>query len=475
MRTTIYTACLTTLFALSSASMQAAEDGTASAAAPAPATASAEGGTAGQTGFSQAQLDQMMAPVALYPDSLLSQVLMAATYPDQVAQAVKWAKDNPDQKGDDAVTAVQDKGWDASVASLAAFPQVLDIMGEKPDWVRQVGDAFLADTDTVMSTIQGLRAKAKEAGNLETSEQQKVIVEQSIIKIEPADPQVVYVPAYNPTVIYGPWWWPMYPPFYYYPPGYGFAAGVWAGIGFGIGIGITNAIWGGFNWRRGDININVNKFNNINVNNRISGKKNNISWKNQNTKRRDKARKKAGNRQRPGAKPATKPSNKLGGADKRKEFRGRDADRAKAQSALKNKGIDPAKARKDLKGKGGDRVRGEVNKIDRSNKLGSGVRDKGGKLGSGSGLKDRKGSSNIGRRDYGGALSKGNSHAFEGLGSSHKSGLSSDRGRQSNRSFQNRGNSGGGNRSFGGGGRSGGGGGGFGGRGGGGGGHLGRR
>ncbi len=461
MKSTFISACLTAVFALSGASMQAMAEADA-VAAPAAAT------TTGA--FSQAELDQMMAPVALYPDSLLSQILMAATYPDQVAQAAKWSKANPDKKGDDAVTAVQDQGWDPAVASLVAFPQVLDIMAEKPDWVKQMGDAFLAEPETVMNTVQSLRKKANEAGNLETTEQQKVVIEEApdttqrtIIKIESADPQVIYVPAYNPTVVYGTWWWPAYPPFYYYPPGYGIATAFWTGVAFGIGIGITNAIWGGCNWRRGDVNININKFNNINVNNRIKGK-GNVSWKDRNTKRRDKARADRGNRKRSG--------DKLGGADKRKNFRGRDAQRDKARDTLKGKGIDPSKERKNLSGKGGDRVRKEVSKIGRSGKRGvggdrpgdRGARDMDGKLGSG-GLGDRKASGSTAKRDFSGASSKRSAHnALEGLGSSHRSGLSSDRGRSSNRSFERRG--GGDGRGFGGGG--------FGGRGGGGG-HFGGR
>ena len=127
--------------------------------------------------FSEAELDQMMAPIALYPDALMAQILMASTYPADVAEAVKWSKDNPDKDGDAAVDAVQDKSWDPSVMSLVAFPQVLVMMGEQPDWVQNVGDAFLADSEAVMDTVQKLRSKAKDEGNLETTEQQKVIVE----------------------------------------------------------------------------------------------------------------------------------------------------------------------------------------------------------------------------------------------------------------------------------------------------------
>jgi hypothetical protein len=127
--------------------------------------------------FTEAELDQMMAPIALYPDSLLAQILMAATYPADVAEAVTWSKNNTGKEGDAAVEAVQDKSWDPSVMSLVAFPQVLEMMGEQPEWVQDVGDAFLADSEAVMDTVQKLRSKAKEEGNLETTEQQKVILQ----------------------------------------------------------------------------------------------------------------------------------------------------------------------------------------------------------------------------------------------------------------------------------------------------------
>ena len=135
---------------------------------------------------------------------------MASTYPEQVKEAAAWSKGNPEQKGDDAVKAVQDKDWDPSVASLVAFPQALVMMGDKPDWVKQMGDAFLAEPDKVMDTVQGLRKKAKDAGNLENNDQQKVVVDssssQTVIVIEPSNPEVIYVPTYNPTVVYGTWW-----------------------------------------------------------------------------------------------------------------------------------------------------------------------------------------------------------------------------------------------------------------------------
>ena len=217
--------------------------------------------------FKQEELDQMLAPIALYPDSLLTQILMASTYPLEVVQAERWAKQNKDMKGDALAKALEAQSWDPSVKSLVNFPQVLTMMNEKLDWTQKLGDAFLAQQKDVMNTVQKLRAKAQAAGNLKTTKEQVVKVEQQIIIIEPASPQVVYVPAYNPTVIYGAWWYPAYPPYYYYPPGYvsapvvAFTAGVAVGAAWGYA-------WGHANWHGGDVNINVNQ--NININNNIN-------------------------------------------------------------------------------------------------------------------------------------------------------------------------------------------------------------
>lgn len=222
--------------------------------------------TAGTTAtFKQEELDQLLAPIALYPDALLAQILMASTYPLEVIQAARWAKANPNLKGTQLENALLQQPWDPSVKSLAAFPQVLTMMSEKLDWTQKLGDAFLARQKDVMDTVQKLRAKAQAQGNLKTTREQTVIVEQqpaqTIIKIEPANPQVIYVPTYNPVVVYGTWWWPTYPPYYYYPPGYVAAASV---FWFGAGTAVGAALWGGCDWHHGDININVNRFNGFN-------------------------------------------------------------------------------------------------------------------------------------------------------------------------------------------------------------------
>jgi hypothetical protein len=170
-----------------------------------------------QRAYSQPELDQMLAPVALYPDALLSQVLMAASYPDEVREAADWSRANPGLQGEDAVRAVEYRDWDPSVKSLAAFPQLLARMAEDPRWTQSLGDAFLAQEPQVMDTVQQLRRRAQAAGNLQSSEQMSVRQQDQAILIQPASPQYVYVPYYDPYVVYGPWWWPAFRPVYWTP------------------------------------------------------------------------------------------------------------------------------------------------------------------------------------------------------------------------------------------------------------------
>ena len=213
------------------------------------------------------ELDQVLAAIALYPDPLVSQILMASTYPLEIVQADRWAKQNTSLKGDTLTKALEAQDWDPSVKSLVNFPQVLTMMSEKLDWTQKLGDAFLEDEKKVLDTIQSLRAKAQASGNLKTTKEQTVIVEEKIIKIEPANPQVIYVPAYNPTVVYGAWPYPAYPPYAYYPPGYvatsmfAFGAGVAMGAAWGYA-------WGHSNWGGGNVDIDVNR--NTNINNNIN-------------------------------------------------------------------------------------------------------------------------------------------------------------------------------------------------------------
>ena len=220
------------------------------------------------------EIEQLVAPIALYPDSLLSQIFMASTYPLEVVEASRWAKQNQNLKGDALAQALEKQDWDPSVRSLVNFPDVLSKMSEKLDWTQKLGDAFLSQQKEVMDAVQRLRAKAEAAGNLKTTEQQKVIVEEKVIKIEPASPQVVYVPTYNPTVVYGAWPYPAYPPYPWYPPGYVFGSMFAFGAGVALGAAWGYA-WGGANWGRGEVNVNVNRNTNFNTNiNREQAKQN---------------------------------------------------------------------------------------------------------------------------------------------------------------------------------------------------------
>lgn len=182
--------------------------------------------------FSQAELDQMLAPITLYPDVLLSQILVAATYPLEVVEAARWSAANPGLEGEQAVTAVEHQAWDPSVKALVAFPSVLDRMNEDLNWTRALGDAFLFQEAQVMDSIQNLRQRAYEVGNLNSTENARVVRENQVIVIEPANPQVVYVPYYNPQVVYGSWWWPGYAPVYWGPP-----PGIHLSLGFNWGWG----------------------------------------------------------------------------------------------------------------------------------------------------------------------------------------------------------------------------------------------
>ena len=201
--------------------------------------------------FSQAELDSMLAPIALYPDSLLSQMLMAATFPRDIAEAAAWSRGNAHVQGQDAVRAVDQEQWDPSVKSLVAFPQVLHMMDEHMEWTERLGDAFMSNPTGVSETIQVLRARADRAGTLRSSEEAVVTRDYGNYVIEPARPEMVYVPYYDPHTAYGQWWWPDYAPMYWAPwPGYGWTAG-YSGFAWGYGVFVGPSYWyTSFDWPR---------------------------------------------------------------------------------------------------------------------------------------------------------------------------------------------------------------------------------
>lgn len=212
--------------------------------------------------YSQDELDQLLAPIALYPDQLLAQILMAATYPLEVVEAARFVRQNPGLTGPALDQAVAEKNWDPSVQSLTAFPQVLAMMDDKLEWTQRLGDAFLVDQQRVMDTVQSLRQRAQAAGNLYSTPEQSVFNRDNEIVIEPVQPDVVYVPVYNPLDIYGPWWASAYPPWFWYPPPiYGYPVGVVVTtvIIFGRGHAVWRPHWGWArpHWRKHHIALDV--------------------------------------------------------------------------------------------------------------------------------------------------------------------------------------------------------------------------
>ena len=210
--------------------------------------------------LSGVQLQSLVAPIALYPDSLLSQMLMAATYPLEVAEANNWLNSNSRLSKSQIEDALKNQTWDNSVKSLVSFPEALNMLGSKLDWTQKLGDAYLAQPKDLMQAVQALRVKAKQAGNLKSSEQITVSADpQSNIIIQPANPQVIYVPTYNPTVVYGAWPYPAYPPYPAYNP-------AWGLMSFGLGMAVGAALWSTPHWGSGSITINNNNFNRFNNN-----------------------------------------------------------------------------------------------------------------------------------------------------------------------------------------------------------------
>ncbi len=224
----------------------------------------------GESVYTEEQLDQLLAPIALYPDALLGQVLMAATYPLEVVEAARWVSDsnNASLKGDALSAALSNEDWAPSVKSLVPFPQVLQMMDTHLDWMEKLGDAFLAQQGDVMSSVQRLRDRAQAAGTLRSTPQQTVAHQGQTIVIEPAEPEVIYVPVYNPAVVYGVWPYLTYPPYYFPPPpGYIVEPSLVTGFYFAAGIITVSWLWDWYHidWHRHRVDIDAHRFNVINV------------------------------------------------------------------------------------------------------------------------------------------------------------------------------------------------------------------
>ena len=415
--------------------------------------------------FSREELEQILAPIALYPDSLLAQVLVAATYPLEVVQADRWVRENKNLKGERLSAAADKMSWDLSVKALVPFPQVLGMMSEKLDWTQRLGDAFLAQQADVMNTVQDLRARAQAQGTLKTTSEQKVVVQEKTIVIEPASPTVVYVPAYDPVVVYGAWPYPAYPPYAYYPPGYALAG---AAFGFAAGVAVGAAwssCWGNWNWSSGSMNVNINR--NFNINGNYVSHYQSGSWQHDVAHRGGVAYRDSATRERYGRQGT-------GSADARRDYRGY----SKEGGAGAGRQPTADQTRKALEQRGG---KGPSDRVGAggANRPGSDSAMKGPQQRGGKGQADkavRGGTSRPGGDSSMRGSQGGNRSAFGSMGSGTQSKMSGARG-QSSRSISSGSMGSSGRQSFSGGGRSGGGfGGGGGGRsGGGGGGRGGRR
>src|SRR5213595_2358736 len=246
--------------------------------------------------LSSAQLEELVAPISLYPDALAVQVLMAATYPLEIVEAARWRAKNSSLQGDALEQALESRNWDPSVESLTRFPDLLKRMSDNLDWTKDLGDAFLAQKDEVLEAVQRMRAKAYESGALKTTKEQvvirEIVKEKEIIRVEPADPEVVYVPQYSPSAVYGPPPTPYYPAMTGYPPGYVATASL---LSFGAGMAVGAAVWGDCDWGHNEVNnyynnggggggnqnVNVNKNKEKNVNksgNRTRGECGRQKW-----------------------------------------------------------------------------------------------------------------------------------------------------------------------------------------------------
>jgi hypothetical protein len=340
--------------------------------------------------FSKEELEQIVAPIALYPDALVAQILMASTYPLEVVEAARWSKANPNVKDKALEDAMQKQKWDPSVKSLTAFPKVIAGMNDKLEVTQKMGDAFLGQQKEVMEAIQRLRGKADQAGNLKSGKEQTVAKTEeggtTVIKIESANPEVIYVPTYNPAVVYGPWPYPAYPPYYYYPypPGAAFFT-------FTAGVIVGNALWGNCNWGGNNVYINHNTYNNFNKTDIKTG-----DWQHKPEHRKGVQYRDQASQQKFGG-------GQRAGVDSREQFRGRaeqgrqELSRGAADGVKRDVGATNRAGASDRSAGGGDRA----GAADRSGGMGdrgggmqqAGGRDAGGFDGIGSGGQTRSASS----------------------------------------------------------------------------------
>ncbi|HYJ40715.1 MAG TPA: DUF3300 domain-containing protein [Steroidobacteraceae bacterium] len=368
--------------------------------------------------FKKEELEALVAPIALYPDALLAQIFMASTYPLEIVEAARWSKANPSVTGDAVAGAVQKETWDPSVKSLCAFPTVLAQMNEKIDWTQKMGDAFLAQQKEVMQAVQILRGKAKDTGNLKSTKEVTVKEEpapagspapQTII-IESPDPEVVQVPVYNTSVVYGTWGYPYYPPYSYYPPGYAYGAAFWS---FTAGVIVGGAIWGNCNWGGNDVNIDIDRQNNFNRNeinnNRNSNNRGNSATQNNRGGNKQSWNHNAEHRKGVGYKDSAT-QQKYGKGASQRDTQAREQYRGRAEQGRQQISREGVGNQRDLAGNSvGTRDMGGASTRD----LGGGTRDLGG--------------NNAGTRDLGGASTRD-------LGGSSTRDLGGSSNRSSNRS-----------------------------------------
>lgn len=350
------------------------------------------------------QLDALVAPIALYPDTLLAEVFMASTYPLEIVQAARWAEANKNLKDDELKGAVDKQKWDNSVKALVATPSVLEMMSSKLDWTQQLGDAILAQQPDVMDAVQRLRAKAQANNKLTSSPQQTVSTQQQdgrqIIVIAPTEPDEIYVPYYDPGVVYGAWPYPDYLPYSWPAPGY-IAAGVIAtGIAFDAGYALGRWATGGYRWGGGfdwgGRNINVNRsinVNNVRVNNwsHSPAHRQGVRYNNANV-----AQKFGGNRN-------------VGGSAARTDFRGRNGQQV-LHPGGGNRGNVGGGAANRLS-TGGNRANVGANRPSRGNRTTVAARPAGKSLGSSGSVRRTNVNANRSRQNLGGGGGGRGGHA----------------------------------------------------------------